>query len=41
VLVAFPAGAAVAAGGMRVRGRRWDEQRRDVNDALTLLLDRI
>jgi hypothetical protein len=41
VLAAFPAGAAVAAGGIRVRGRRWDEQRRDVNDALTLLLDRI
>jgi hypothetical protein len=41
VLAAFPAGAAIAAGGMRVRGRRWDEQRRDVNDALTLLLDRL
>lgn len=41
VLAAFPAGAAVAAGGIRVRGRRWNEQRRDVNDALTLLLDRI
>jgi hypothetical protein len=41
VLAAFPAGAAVAAGGIRVRGRRWDEQRRDVNDALALLLDQV
>ena len=41
VLAAFPAGAAVAAGGIRVRGRRWDEQRRDVTDALTLLLDQV
>lgn len=41
VLVAFPAGAAVAAGGVRVRGRRWDQQRRDVHDALTLILDRV
>jgi hypothetical protein len=41
VVAAFPAGAAMAAGGMRVRGRRWDEQRRDVNDDLTILLDRL
>jgi hypothetical protein len=41
VLMAFPAGAAVGAGALRVRGRRWDAARRDVNDALTVLLDRV
>jgi hypothetical protein len=41
VLAAVPAGAAVGAGALRVRGRRWDAARRDVNDALTVLLDRV
>ena len=41
VVLSFPAGAAIGAGALRVRGRRWDQVRRDVNDALTLLLDRV
>lgn len=41
VVGAVPAGAAIAAGGIRVRGQRWEQQRAQLAEALAALLDRL
>jgi len=41
VVAALPAGAAVTASGVRVRGRRWQAQRDEIAETLAGLLDRI
>jgi hypothetical protein len=41
VVAALPAGAAVTASGVRIRGRRWQAQRDNIAETLAGLLDRI
>lgn len=41
VIAAFPAGTAVAAGGIRTRGQRWDQKRAEIADTVATLLDRL
>lgn len=41
VIAALPAGTALAAGGMRARGQKWDRQREEIGDSLAAVLDRL
>jgi hypothetical protein len=41
VIASVPMGTAIAAGGMRVRGQRWERQRAEHAEALATLVDRL
>jgi hypothetical protein len=41
LITALPAGTLIGAGGVRARGRRWEQKRAEIADTLAALLDRL